>query len=111
MWESLLGFDFGRYTFRAMTVERPSRAVRDRLRAHGYLWIGEHGCFGDQLWIHSSFADKAVSALGGHARAPFDASLDCGAECWWDNCMRKTTWSGRNRLRLPSEILTSKSRG
>ena len=44
-------FDWSAFTFLSLTVERPGAALRNRLRHHGYLYVGDHGCYGDQLWV------------------------------------------------------------
>lgn len=50
---------FERYTFRVMTIERPSPTLRRRLQAHGYLYVSyKLGCY-DQLWVHQSM-EQAV---------------------------------------------------
>ena len=98
-----MALDLNQYLFKAMTVERPTRMVRDKLRANGYLLVGEHGCFGDQLWVHSSHADKTRQALG-LTDGALDPTLDIGNEYWWGNCTART-WSSRNRLRLAAEVM------
>ena len=80
----LAAFDFKRYTFLIMTIERPSRALRDVLRRHAYVYLGDHGCFGDQLWIHHSFVPQVERVL--KLQAPLDASRDSGSENWFANC-------------------------
>lgn len=52
----LLGFDFTRYQFNAVTIERPSSALREVLTRHGYLLIKEMPGL-DCYFIHSSFQD------------------------------------------------------
>jgi len=52
----LLGFDFDRYLFRAITIERPSRRLREVLSAKGYLLIKELPGL-DCFYIHSSFSE------------------------------------------------------
>ena len=65
-----------------MTVERPSRKARDALRRGGYHYIGDHGCFGDQLWVHRTFVPTAERALG----IKLMAGADSGSEAWFRNC-------------------------
>ena len=60
-------FDWSAFTFLSLTVERPGAALRNRLRHHGYLYVGDHGCYGDQLWVPSP------GASGTRARV----SIDC----------------------------------
>ena len=52
------------YRFNVLTVERPAPALRALLRAHSYRYVLDHGCFGDQLWIHSSLTSQAEGVLG-----------------------------------------------
>ena len=87
--ESVLGaaFAFERFTFLSITVERPSAVLRERLRAHSYLFVGEHGCYGDQLWVHQSFAAQTQRVLG--LKHALDPSRDGGEELWFGNCSAK----------------------
>lgn len=73
---SVLGeeFDYSAYIFLTLTVERPSAPMRQRLRAQSYVYVGDHGCYGDQLWVHQSFAAQAQRALG--LAAPLDPRRD-----------------------------------
>jgi len=57
-------FDFERYRFNYATIERPPAELRSLLRMKGYLYIVDHGCFGDQLWAHRSLAAEAANILG-----------------------------------------------
>ena len=61
---ALLGFPFGRYAFRALTVERPSDRLRDTLLRHGYAWVRDHGPHGDECWVHGSMRAHAAARLG-----------------------------------------------
>ena len=62
--EAVLGhFPFDRYTFRSMTVERPSDALKATLQTHGYHYIRNHGNHGDEFWVHGGVRGRAV-ALG-----------------------------------------------
>ena len=54
---------FERYTFRVMTIERPSPTLRRRLQAHGYQYVSyKLGCY-DQLWVHQSRNKLCVSGF------------------------------------------------
>lgn len=57
-------FPFERYRFRFLTIERPNSALRALLRSRGYVYLIDHGCFGDQLWAHESEAEGAARKLG-----------------------------------------------
>lgn len=46
----LAEFPFDRYRFRAITVERP-RKLRSVLEANGYVYVKDHGTFGDELYL------------------------------------------------------------
>ena len=62
--DAVLGrFPFDRYTFRAMTVERPSDALKSTLQTHGYHYVRNHGVHGDEFWVHGSIRGRAA-ALG-----------------------------------------------
>ena len=50
----LAGFDFTRYIFQVLTIERPNSHLVDTLQAHGYLLLGNQGWFGETVWIHKS---------------------------------------------------------
>ena len=60
------------YIFRALTIERPIKPLRQHLTRHGYRYLRDHGCFGDQLWVHSSFVAAAEATLG---LVPWDVEL------------------------------------
>ena len=53
----LNGVDLQTYTFRAMTIERPSPAVKEKLARHGYLVVREIPRL-DTFFIHESFVDQ-----------------------------------------------------
>lgn len=74
------GFNFTKYTFLTMTVERPSPVLKERLRDAGYTYILEHGRHGDEMWVHRGFpggvfrANKIAKAClqrwnAGHAKS------------------------------------------
>jgi hypothetical protein len=46
-------FPFHRYKFQVITVERPRR-LRVLLEQHDYVYVMDHGWFGDELYIHKS---------------------------------------------------------
>ena len=55
---ALKGFDFRRYTFQIMTVERPKQSVHELLTSHGYFYVYTFpGNFGECLYIHKSKED------------------------------------------------------
>lgn len=63
----LLGFDFDRYRFRAITIERPSPKLRALLAAKGYILIKELPGL-DCFYIHSSFSDTYMGNVYGYHR-------------------------------------------
>ena len=46
-------FPFHRYKFHVITVERP-RHLRVLLEQHDYVYVMDHGSFGDELYVHKS---------------------------------------------------------
>ena len=46
------------YTILVLTVERPKSRLVKALKDNGYIYICDHGGFGDQLWLHSTFPNK-----------------------------------------------------
>mmetsp|Transcript_16814 Transcript_16814/g.28525 ORF Transcript_16814/g.28525 Transcript_16814/m.28525 type:complete len:315 (-) Transcript_16814:380-1324(-) len=48
-------FPFDKYTFYAITVERPSKKVHHTLTIHGYRFVYILSGFGDVLYLHHSF--------------------------------------------------------
>ncbi|MFZ9752248.1 MAG: FkbM family methyltransferase [Cyanobium sp.] len=53
---ALLGFPFADYLFRAITIERPSPKLRDKLSENGYILVKEVPGL-DCFYIHSSFLE------------------------------------------------------
>jgi hypothetical protein len=47
-------------------VERPKDAVLAALKRNGYVYICDHGYWGDKFWIHKSLANfrQAVTRFG-----------------------------------------------
>ena len=54
------------YTILVLTVERPKEKLKQLLSLHGYTYVCDHGDWGDQLWIHSTFPEMnmAIGSLG-----------------------------------------------
>lgn len=48
----LANFAFERYTFKVLTIERPSDALRANMRGHDYVYVCDNGAWGDELWLH-----------------------------------------------------------
>ena len=99
----LLAFDFSKFTFRILTVERPSPALRATLRSNDYIYVGDHGCFGDQMWVHRSMASQAERTL----KLTLDATLDVGQERWFGNCSA-ASYEQAHRLRPAAQVQAAK---
>ncbi len=58
-------FPWHSYTILVLTVERPKPKLLEALKANGYRYICNHGGFGDQLWLHSTFPhiNSTIAAL------------------------------------------------
>ena len=58
-------FPWNKYTFLSITIERPKSKLKKLLTVNGYSHICNHGGFGDQLWLHSTFPDidAAIASL------------------------------------------------
>lgn len=52
-------FDFDKYGFKALTVERPGDKLHDLLIKNGYVFVKNNGGHGDQLWINTKYMDLA----------------------------------------------------
>jgi len=51
-------FPFDHYQINVITVERPSGQLVQLLRSKDYVYKGEHGLYGDEVWIHQSFTKR-----------------------------------------------------
>lgn len=45
-------FPWSKYTFLTLTVERPKPELVQMLRENGYIYLCDHGDFGDEFWVH-----------------------------------------------------------
>eukprot|EP00946_MAST-07B_sp_MAST-7B-sp1_P001432 g1432.t1 len=52
------GFPFPKYRFNVLTVERPSARLQQILKDNSYVYVRDHGSFGDQMWHHALFTPK-----------------------------------------------------
>lgn len=54
------------YTFLVVTIERPKTGLVQLLESFGYLYLKDHGGFGDKMYIHSSLSkvQEVKSLLG-----------------------------------------------
>ncbi|KAI8108738.1 hypothetical protein M9435_005155 [Picochlorum sp. BPE23] len=54
------------FKFLVITVERPSKALQATLQTFDYVYIRDHGGFGDKMYVHSSLGDieKVKSKFG-----------------------------------------------
>lgn len=58
----LVGFDFHKYTFRCVTIERPTEILRGLFKDHGYILIKEIPWL-DCLYVHQDFLQEYQSNL------------------------------------------------
>lgn len=72
-------FPWSKYTFSVITAERPKPNLKEALMLRGYTYVCDHGDFGDELWIHSSFGTLAetMSKLGIHPSRLGDSKRQC----------------------------------
>jgi hypothetical protein len=47
-------FPWSKCTFLTLTVERPKPDLVEMLKENGYIYMCDHGDFGDQFWVHST---------------------------------------------------------
>ncbi len=57
-------FPWQKYTIFVLTVERPKPVLKKALKENGYLHICNHGGFGDELWLHSTFPNLKEAVAG-----------------------------------------------
>jgi len=55
-------FPFGDYKIKILTVERPTPALKDRLKEAGYKWVANLSLFGETLWVHISIQDQLAES-------------------------------------------------
>jgi hypothetical protein len=60
-------FPWDSFTFLTLTVERPKPELVDMLKQNNYLYLCDHGKFGDQFWVHPSLTnfEKVVAKYQG----------------------------------------------
>lgn len=59
-WAVLSQFNFNKYRFSVMTVERPPSALHTLLTNHGYRWLTQlKGNFGETVYVHQSIPNLA----------------------------------------------------
>jgi len=51
-------FPFDQYRINVMTVERPTPALVQLLLNNEYLYVGDHGIYRDEMWVHKSFSGE-----------------------------------------------------
>ena len=78
-YPAMQNFDFTKRRFKYMTIERPNKKLRALLRSKGYVYLIDHGCFGDQLYAHEKYAAAAKQALGLTSEI-FDRAVCLGSE-------------------------------
>lgn len=55
-WIALRNFDFNRYKFRCMAIERPNEPLDLMLESHGYRQVAHLSC--DVIYVHVDFLDN-----------------------------------------------------
>ena len=99
----LQSFPHERYTFYAMTIERPGRAVTKwLLPQRGFRYAFDHGTFGDQLWIHESIPGGFDSALE-RARASYARWVAAMSSPDWSHRSGRTARALQNICGIPAE--------
>jgi FkbM family methyltransferase len=58
----LSGFDFHKYTFRCITIERPTRPLKNLFKEHGYVLVKEISVL-DCFYVHQDFLKEYESNL------------------------------------------------
>lgn len=56
-------FPFNEYTFRVMSIERPSMKLTLVLSHNGYRYLCDNGSYGDELWVNSQTAKSLPPAF------------------------------------------------
>ena len=68
-------FPFGTYTFLAVSIERPSKALEEIVASNGYVFLADlPGGFGEKLYVHQSLPGGAARA-GERVKALLDSKL------------------------------------
>ena len=80
-WEAMRQFSFEKYEFRVITVERPGKSLEQRLWKYGYKYVMDHGCFGDQMWVHASLVHQASKAFNISVRFNTPQPCTCHPVC------------------------------
>jgi hypothetical protein len=64
---TLQTFPWDMYTFLTLTVERPKPELIDMLKKSGYMYLCDHGDFGDQFWVHPELPnfERVLAKYGG----------------------------------------------
>lgn len=59
-------FPWDDFVFLTLTVERPKPRLIELLQQHGYVYLCDHGDFGDQFWVHPHLPNykETVSKYG-----------------------------------------------
>jgi len=70
-------FAWNHYTFLVMTIERPKKNLKNSLVVHGYIYVCNHGNFGDELWVHHTFAQ--LNEIGHRLKKNFSGNY--GQQC------------------------------
>ena len=70
--------DFRRHRFLTIAVERPSGVLKRVLRSNHYMYVLDHGTYGDQFWILNASASRAASLAeqARHCRSRWEAVIN-----------------------------------
>ena len=71
----LMPFPFERYTFRALSIERPTSKLESHVLSKGYAFVRAHGDYGDCMYMYAHVATVGYQAIAAHRR---------GDNCTWD---------------------------
>lgn len=61
-WFIMKDFDWSRFTFKCLTIERPSQDLQNLLQSHGYRKVMDIAR-GDTLWAHESVYEAASKGI------------------------------------------------
>jgi FkbM family methyltransferase len=85
-WLAMKDFDFKRFSFLVVIVERPQENLRNLLRAHRYQFVGllSNAAHGEELWLLESFVKVVEQRDGKNALNPVSKLLQgyTGEQCF-----------------------------
>jgi len=104
-YEVMRAFDFDRYKFLVMTVERPKDVLHHLLVKNGYWWLAqadEKALFGEMIYIHSSLSNFSA-IMSYHRNNPITSYTHNYKmrNCLW---LLRPIWPPVNSSLAPEEI-------